>query len=79
VALFPEVIQLEVKILTTKTTRKVKHYVPNTLLFRSGTVEESDFIDDMLEWDLVARPAVADKDTLFFSRADPVKLGVKKL
>jgi hypothetical protein len=78
-ALFPEVIQLEVKILTTKTTRQVKHYVSNTLLFRRGTVEESDFIDDMLEWDLVARPAVSDKDTLFFSRVDPVKLGVKKL
>jgi hypothetical protein len=76
-ALFPEVVQLEVKILTTKTTRKVKHYKPNNLLFRRDTEEESQFIDDMLEWDLEARPA--EVGALFFSRVHPIKHGIKKL
>ncbi|KAJ1437277.1 hypothetical protein B484DRAFT_428363 [Ochromonadaceae sp. CCMP2298] len=76
-ALFPEVIQLEIKLLTTKTTRKVGLYKANTLLFRRETVLESDFIDDMLEWDLMARPA--DEDELFFARVHPQRKTVLKL
>ncbi|KAJ1394668.1 hypothetical protein B484DRAFT_439123, partial [Ochromonadaceae sp. CCMP2298] len=76
-ALFPEVIQLEIKLLTNKTTRKVGLYKANTLLFRRETVLESDFIDDMLEWDLMARPA--DEDELFFARVHPQRKTVLKL
>jgi hypothetical protein len=52
-------------------------YKANTLLFRRDTVEESEFMDDMLEWDLMARPAMEDE--LFFARVHPQKKSVLKL
>ncbi|KAJ1417340.1 hypothetical protein B484DRAFT_400865, partial [Ochromonadaceae sp. CCMP2298] len=61
-----KVFHLQIKIRTTKTVRKVKVVKTNVLDYRRETVDESKFIDAILEW--VKRSTCLEAKEMFFRR-----------
>ncbi|KAJ1435622.1 hypothetical protein B484DRAFT_393466 [Ochromonadaceae sp. CCMP2298] len=63
---YKKVFHLQIKIRTTKTTRRVKVMKTNILDYRRETEGESQFIDAILEW--VQRSTCMEPEEMFFRR-----------